>query len=62
MGLACALAAARLLSGLLYQVSPWDVGTHLGVIALLGTTALLATVLPAMKAASIAPVIALQQE
>ena len=49
-------------TGLLYEISPWDVGTYLGTIVVLGGAALLATLLPAIRAATIAPVIALQQE
>ena len=55
-------AMARLLTGLLYQISPWDAGTYLATIAVLGSAALLATLLPAIRAATIAPVIVLQQE
>jgi putative ABC transport system permease protein len=62
LGLAGALALARLLTGLLYEISSWDVGTYLGTIVVLGSAALLATLLPAIRAAAIAPVIALQQE
>jgi putative ABC transport system permease protein len=62
LGLAGALAVARLLTGLLFEISPWDVGTYLGTIAVIGAAALLATVLPAIRAATIAPVTVLQQE
>ena len=62
LGLAGALASARLLTGLLYEVSPWDVGTYLGTIAVLGSAALLATLFPALRAATIAPLVVLQQE
>ena len=62
LGLAGAVALARLLEGLLYQISPWDVATYVGAVALLGVAALLATLLPAIRAATIAPRIALQQE
>ena len=62
LGLAGALAVARLLTGLLYEISPWDVGTYLGTIAVLGGAALVATLLPAIRAATIAPLIVLQQE
>ena len=55
LGLAGALAVARLLEGLLYEISPWDVGTYLGAIAVLGIAALLATLLPAIRAATIDP-------
>lgn len=62
LGLAGALALARLLTGLLYEISPWDIGAYAGTIIVLGSAALLATLLPAMRAAMIAPVIVLQQE
>ena len=62
LGLAGALAAARLLTGVLYGVTPWDAGTYLGAIAVLGSAALLATVVPAIRAATITPGIMLQQD
>jgi putative ABC transport system permease protein len=62
VGLAGALAVARLLEGLLYEISPWDVGTYLGALVVLGVAALLATLIPAIRAATIDPLIALQQE
>jgi putative ABC transport system permease protein len=62
LGLGGALAGARLLAGLLYEISPWDARAYLGTIAVLGGAALLAIVLPAMRAATIAPAIVLQQE
>ena len=62
LGLAGALAVARLLAGFLYQISPWDVGTYVGTVVVLGGAALLATLVPAIRAATIAPLVALQQE
>ena len=62
LGLAGALAVARLLGGLLYEISPWDASTYLGTIAVLGGAALLATLVPAIRAATIAPVVVLQQD
>jgi len=62
LGLAGALAVARLLQGLLYEVSPWDVGPYLGALVVIGVAALLATLVPAVRAAAITPLIALQQE
>ena len=62
LGLAGALAVARLLEGLLYEVTPWDVSTYLGALVVLGVAALLATLIPAIRAATIDPLIALQQE
>ncbi len=55
-------AVARLLTGLLYEISPWDIGTYLGTIALLGGVALLATLLPAIRASAITPLIVLRQD
>src|SRR6185295_2991017 len=62
LGLAGALALARLLTGLLYEISPWDAATYMGTIAVLGTAALLAMLLPAIRAATVSPVIALRQK
>jgi ABC-type lipoprotein release transport system permease subunit len=50
------------MTGLLYEIGPWDVGTYLVTMILLGTAALLATLLPAIRAATIAPLVALQQD
>jgi putative ABC transport system permease protein len=66
LGLAIGLAAsfffARLLSGLLHDVKPIDVGT-LGIVALLLTlVALLASAVPAWRASEIDPVEALREE
>jgi putative ABC transport system permease protein len=62
LGLAGALGVARLLTSLLYEISPWDAGTYLATIAVLGSAALLATLFPAIRAATIAPNVVLQQE
>jgi predicted permease len=62
LGLAGALASARLLSGLLYEITPWDVSAYVGTTAVLAGAALLAILLPGMRAATIPPVIVLQQE
>jgi predicted permease len=62
LGLAGAVAVARLLTGLVFGISPWDVATYVGTVAVVGVAALLATILPAIRAATIAPVTVLQQE
>jgi ABC-type antimicrobial peptide transport system permease subunit len=62
LGLAGAFAAARLLAGLLYEISPWDLSTYLWTVAVLGASAVVATVIPAIRASTIAPSIVLQQE
>jgi putative ABC transport system permease protein len=60
LGLAGALAVARLLTGLLYEISPWDVGPYLGALVVIGVAALLAALIPAIRAATVAPLIALE--
>jgi putative ABC transport system permease protein len=62
VGLAGALATARLLQGLLYEVSPWDVGSYAGALGVIAVAALAATVIPAVRAATIAPLVALRSE
>lgn len=62
VGLALALLATQLLARLLYGVSPTDLVTFLGVSLLLVGTALLASYLPARRAARISPMLALRAE
>jgi macrolide transport system ATP-binding/permease protein len=61
-GLAGAVAAATLMKSLLFGVQAWDAPTLFAVIAVLGSSALLASFLPARRAASINPVDALRAE
>lgn len=60
LGLVAAWAGARLLSTLLYGVSPFDPLTYAAVAATLGGVALLASWLPARAASRIAPTEALR--
>lgn len=62
VGLTSALAASRLLQSLLFQVSPIDPLTLVGVCVLLLAVAVIAAYLPARRAASINPVEALRAE
>lgn len=62
IGLAAALGLTRLMSGMLFGVSAHDPLTFAAVCGLLVLVALLATYVPARRAARIDPVIALRQE
>jgi predicted permease len=62
MGLAGALALTRLMSSLLFGVSATDVVTFSAVPALLASVALAATVIPAVRAARVDPMMALRME
>lgn len=62
MGLVCSAFATKLMRGLLFNVQPWDLSTSVAVAAVLGMAALLASYLPARRAASINPVAALRAE
>jgi putative ABC transport system permease protein len=61
-GLAAALALTRLMSSLLYDVSPNDPPTFAIVAITLAATALLASWGPALKAALVDPLVALRSE
>ncbi|QSQ12309.1 ABC transporter permease [Myxococcus landrumensis] len=62
VGLVLSLGLAHLLRTLLYGVAAYDVWTFVGVAALLGGVALLATWLPARRATRVDPIIALRAE
>jgi predicted permease len=61
IGIAGALAAGRIISGLLFQVAPRDPLTLLGVIVVLLGVVALACSIPARRATRIAPAIALRE-
>jgi putative ABC transport system permease protein len=62
IGLVVALAGSQLLAKLLFNTRPTEPWAYVSVAALLLTTALLASYLPARRAASIEPVEALRYE
>jgi macrolide transport system ATP-binding/permease protein len=62
IGAVCSLAAASLLRGLLFGIHPWDISTLVAVAAVLGVSALLASYIPARRAASVDPMEALRTE
>ena len=61
-GLAGALVLGRLLKSLLFEVGPADSPTFIAVPMLLASTALLASYIPARRAAKIDPMVALRHE
>ena len=62
LGLALAVAATRLLGGLLFEVDTLDPLTFVGVPLVLGAAALLAAWLPARRASRVHPVTALRTD
>jgi macrolide transport system ATP-binding/permease protein len=62
VGLLCSVAAATLMRKLLFGTPPWDMPTLAAVAAVLGISALLASFIPARRAAAVDPVEALRAE
>ena len=61
-GIAASLAATRLVSNMLFKTSPTDLATYAAVVAILSATACAAVLIPARRAANIAPAAALRSE
>src|SRR5271168_4654071 len=61
-GIACSLGAATLIQSLLFGVRAWDISTLGAVAGVLAISAMLASFLPARRAASVNPVEALRAE
>ena len=61
-GLTASLLATNLMRAMLFEVRSWDVATLGGVAAILATAALLASFLPASRAAAVNPTDALRSE
>jgi len=62
IGLAGAFALTRLIRGLLFGVTPTDLKTFIAVAGILAAVALLATLIPARRAARVDPLVALRYE
>jgi putative ABC transport system permease protein len=60
IGIAVALAISRLWASLLYEVSPTDPPTFLAVALILGAVAAIACLVPARRATTVDPMIALR--
>jgi ABC-type antimicrobial peptide transport system permease subunit len=61
-GLVGALGLTRLFSALLFEVSPSDPQTYVAVTVVLATIALLASFVPARRAATVDPMVALRHD
>jgi ABC-type antimicrobial peptide transport system permease subunit len=61
-GLICSMGAGILIRGLLFGVRLWDAATLAAVSALLAFSALLASYIPARRAAKVDPMVALRSE
>jgi macrolide transport system ATP-binding/permease protein len=61
-GMVFSFITGKLMGTLLFQVQPWDVPTLAGVTGLLGVASLMASYLPARRAARLSPIEALRAE
>jgi ABC-type antimicrobial peptide transport system permease subunit len=62
VGLASAYGLRRVISSLLFAVTPGDPSTYLGVVAFLAIVAALSCLIPARRATKVDPVTALSYE
>ena len=62
IGLIVALAASRVMGSLLYEIQPRDPATFIGVPVVLTAVALVASLLPALRAMRVDPIVALRTE
>ena len=62
IGTGCAILAASLMRKLLFGTPPWDITTLVCVATVLAGSALVASFLPARRAASVDPISALRAE
>ena len=62
IGIACALALARLVTTMLFEVTPFDPASYLATALVLLAVAALACYIPARRAMRVDPIVALRQE
>ncbi len=60
VGAAASLAVTKLIASLLFDTSPWDVGTYFGMALVLMLVALISGYIPARRASRISPMVALR--
>lgn len=60
IGVGASLAAAKLISSLLFETSPWDAGTYIAMAVALLAVAALSGYIPAFRASRINPMVALR--
>jgi macrolide transport system ATP-binding/permease protein len=62
IGLVCAIAASLLIRNLLFGVQPWDAATLTCISVVLGLASMVASYIPARRAANVDPMVALRYE
>ena len=62
VGIVLALIATRLMAAMLFQTSPIDAATYAGAAALLAAIAIAASLIPAIRASRVDPIVALRDE
>jgi putative ABC transport system permease protein len=62
LGVGAGLVLTRLMTSLLYETSPTEAGTFVGVSLAVGVTVLLASAIPARRAARVDPLESLRTE
>lgn len=62
IGIALAFALSQVLSGLLFNVKPHDPATYFGATAILAAVAVAATLIPAIGAARVDPIVTLRED
>lgn len=62
VGVAASLGLTRILSGMLYDVQPFDPGVFAAMIAVMGAIALFACWIPARRAMKVDPIVALRDQ
>lgn len=62
VGICCGAGVERIIASLLYEVRPADLGVYAGACAIVTAVGLVASLLPALRAARVDPVVALKYE